>query len=185
MADKPVALPAFTVVTTSGRPCLSIRRPLSTGIVLGETTSLRIWRSYCCIGCLFDMSSRFSWWFTTFNVFKEGKPIAGLRQQRSIRELSVCTYVAIPAAFNQIPPDVVLSEGIGLSHWPIKRLWPLSQVEFVFPMKPWGDPGPTLIFCFGMIVAAKFQRDLRIVSVSRLGLVTAYIAIRGFRLSTL
>lgn len=47
--------------------------------------------------------------------------------------------------------DMVVSGGRGLSDWQVKPFWPFLQTEYVYPLIPWGDIGPTVIMMAGII----------------------------------
>ncbi|MGY8749522.1 MAG: metal-dependent hydrolase [Pirellulales bacterium] len=75
--------------------------------------------------------------------------------------------------------DMFVSGGRGLSDWPVKPFWPFLQTEYVFPLIPWGDIGPTVIMMAGIIGIAKFARA-QFVAILTLGLLIAYMVCRGY-----
>ena len=80
-----------------------------------------------------------------------------------------------------LPCDMVVSGGNGLTDWPIQILWPLSQREFVFPLIPWGDIGPTVILMTGVILLAKKIAKESYVSIGTLALLCLYLFARGWQ----
>jgi membrane-bound metal-dependent hydrolase YbcI (DUF457 family) len=83
------------------------------------------------------------------------------------------------AALSQIPADIVVSGGKGLTDWPLKPFWPFSDYSVVYPMVPWGNVGVTVLFAIGMIAMAKQTRYLQTISLITLLAVTIYIVAWG------
>ena len=63
--------------------------------------------------------------------------------------------------------------------WPVKPFWPFLQTEYVYPLIPWGDIGPTVIMMAGIIAIAKFARA-QFVAILTLVLLIAYMVCRGY-----
>lgn len=87
--------------------------------------------------------------------------------------------IATTAALTQIPADLVVSGGSGLSNWPLKPLWPFSTVECVYPLVPWGNVGVTVIFAIAMLGQAKFPSRAQSIAIGALASMTAYILLWG------
>jgi len=88
--------------------------------------------------------------------------------------------VAVVAQFVHLPCDMVVSGGNGLSDWPIKPWWPFSDTAYVFPLIPWGDPGPTIILMAGIITVAKWPSRLSVSSLVTLVVLGFYLGLRGW-----
>ncbi len=88
--------------------------------------------------------------------------------------------IAAAAQLVHLPCDLVVSGGHGLSDWPIRPLWPFSEVAFVFPLIPWGDVGPTVILMAGAIWAAKHPAQVTAVSAVTLAFLGVYLVARGW-----
>jgi membrane-bound metal-dependent hydrolase YbcI (DUF457 family) len=87
--------------------------------------------------------------------------------------------VMFVAALSQIPADIVVSGGKGLTDWPLQPLWPISNFSVVYPMVPWGNVGVSVLFALGMIAMAKQTRHLQTISRITLMTVTIYILAWG------
>lgn len=77
-----------------------------------------------------------------------------------------------------LPCDMVVSGGSGLNDWSVEPWWPFSHAEYVYPMIPWGDPGPTVILMAGAIVAAKWSRQTANISRLAIGALVGYLLVR-------
>lgn len=77
-----------------------------------------------------------------------------------------------------LPCDMVVSGGHGLSHWLVQPWWPLSSTGYVYPMIPWGDPGPTVILMIGIIAAVRFLSRCKTVSIMSLLILVLYLTVR-------
>lgn len=77
-----------------------------------------------------------------------------------------------------LPCDMVVSGGHGLSHWLVQPWWPFSNIGYVYPMIPWGDPGPTVILMAGIIVAVRFLGHCRKISILSLATLLLYLTVR-------
>lgn len=128
----------------------------------------------------FDLIGRFAQWLAAFKPLEGLRRFVKLRTQRSWNGALVWVSAATLAALSQIPADAVVSGGQGLSDWPVKVLWPISDLEVVYPLVPWGDPGITVVFAAGMILGARFPSRLRLTATCTLGAVAGYILLRGF-----
>jgi membrane-bound metal-dependent hydrolase YbcI (DUF457 family) len=108
-----------------------------------------------------------------------------LRKHSSpIKDLPTSTWFAwwlvmFVAALSQIPADIVVSGGKGLTDWPLQPLWPISNFSVVYPMVPWGNVGVSVLFALGMIAMAKQARHLQTISRITLMTVTIYILAWG------
>ncbi|HUG71137.1 MAG TPA: metal-dependent hydrolase [Pirellulaceae bacterium] len=98
---------------------------------------------------------------------------------RSVAAIAI-VGIAFFAQTIHLPCDMVVSGGHGLSDWPIQPLWPFSGTEFVFPLIPWGDIGPTVILMAGIIWIAKRPTNLSTISVCTLIALTFYLVARGW-----
>lgn len=87
---------------------------------------------------------------------------------------------ALVAQALHLPCDMVASGGHGLSHWHVQPFWPFSNAGFVYPMIPWGDPGPTIILMSGLIVMAQRRRQVAATSAATLFGLVAYLLVRRF-----
>lgn len=126
-----------------------------------------------------DLIGRAARWFTRFPALAGLRDVTVSQQDQTCTRLITWMLVAITSALSQIPADAVVSGGQGLGDWPIKVLWPVSDVEVVYPMVPWGDPGITIVFCIGMLVAARTRDRLQLIAGATLLSVAGYILIRG------
>jgi membrane-bound metal-dependent hydrolase YbcI (DUF457 family) len=88
--------------------------------------------------------------------------------------------VCFAAQTLHLPCDMVVSGGHGLPDWPIKPFWPISDAEYVFPLIPWGDVGPTVIMMAGAILLAKSPTRLSRQSTITLAVLCIYLLIRGW-----
>lgn len=77
-----------------------------------------------------------------------------------------------------LPCDMVVSGGNGLSNWSVQPWWPFSRAAYVYPMIPWGDPGPTLILMAGAVCVAKWRSRAAIISKFALAALVAYLIVR-------
>lgn len=77
-----------------------------------------------------------------------------------------------------LPCDMVVSGGHGLSHWPVQPWWPFSTSGFVYPMIPWGDPGPTVILMVGIVAVVRFLPRCRRISATSLLVLVIYLTAR-------
>jgi purine-cytosine permease-like protein len=75
---------------------------------------------------------------------------------------------------------MVVSGGFGLNDWSVKPWWPFSQAEYVLPLIPWGDIGPTVIMMAGIILGAKRPDKLSRISTVTLMVLIAYLLVRGW-----
>ena len=84
--------------------------------------------------------------------------------------------VAIFGALSQIPADIVVSGGKGLTDWALRPFWPFATTEFVYPLIPWGNIGVTLIFSFAMIAHASRPRLVQPIAILALVLMMGFLA---------
>jgi len=103
-----------------------------------------------------------------------------LVQRKHATPLRVLFLVCVVVQTIHLPCDMVVSGGKGLSDWPIKPFWPISEVGYVFPLIPWGDVGPTLILMGGILVLAKSPRRLPLQSLLTLTALCVYLIARGY-----
>jgi membrane-bound metal-dependent hydrolase YbcI (DUF457 family) len=127
----------------------------------------------------FNLTGRLVAWLQTFRSTSEDMADEAVVSEQPTVSYSAAIVVAVSAALSQIPADAVVSGGQGLADWPVKYLWPVSNAEVIFPLVPWGDPGITIVFCVGMILAARFKDRVRPIAISTLIGVTGYILVRG------
>ena len=99
-------------------------------------------------------------------------------QTNGLTKISLWCCVAVVGCLSQIPCDIVVSGGEGLSDWAVKPFWPFSDRGVVYPMIRWGDVGPTVIFGLGMIALAKFKAAAQGIAIATLVAVIAYLLIR-------
>lgn len=83
------------------------------------------------------------------------------------------------AAMSQIPADILVSGGEGLTDWPLQPAWPFSDWSVVYPMVPWGNVGVTLIFATGMIAMAKRPERMRMIAIASIVVVAGYLVFWG------
>lgn len=98
------------------------------------------------------------------------------------RQVGITTVfgIAILAQMLHLPCDMVVSGADGLSDWPVRPFWPISNIGFVYPMIPWGDVGPTLILMAGVIMAAKCPFRLSTISSITLLVLWTYLIARAW-----
>jgi len=147
----------------------------------------------------FDISGRLARRLVRFGPFRELEPFVDVRRvgvrsvelpdapsdsksstsktSNSTTEWAWIVWIVVPfvAAISQIPADAVVSGGKGLSDWPLQPLWPFSDVQFVYPMVPWGNVGVTIIFAIGMLAMVRWKNRVQSISVATLCLVATYI----------
>jgi len=128
----------------------------------------------------FDLIGRFSTLFRRFEPFAEVRSVLCVRTENHWRHLFIWMTIATMFALTQLPADAVVSGGKGLSDWPLKPFWPFSSTELVYPMIPWGDIGPTVIFGVGMLALIRWREHTRWIAISTLLCVTGYLLIRHF-----
>lgn len=92
----------------------------------------------------------------------------------------VFASVAIIAQLIHLPCDLVVSGGNDLTDWPIRPFWPFSNAAFVFPLIPWGDPGPTVILMGGTIAIAKWRSQTSTTAMVTLIVLCVYLFVRGW-----
>lgn len=105
--------------------------------------------------------------------------------QRTFRagELGVWMITGLLASWSHLAADLVFSGHERLADWGLKLFWPFSDRAWVYPMVSWGDPGATLIFVGGMFAMVRWPSRLQGIAAVTLGLVLAYIGLRGTILS--
>ena len=91
---------------------------------------------------------------------------------------SVWIVIAMVAQVVHLPCDMVVSGGAGLSDWAVEPWWPWSHTGYVYPMIPWGDPGPTLILMAGALVIARWPRLIINGSRVTVAVLIAYLVVR-------
>ncbi len=92
--------------------------------------------------------------------------------------------IAFAAQTLHLPCDMVVSGGSGLNDWSVEPWWPFSHAAYVYPMIPWGDPGPTLILMAGAVIAAKWPPQTANISRLSIGTLLVYLLVRRFANST-
>ena len=132
----------------------------------------------------FDISGRVATRLVRLGPLAELKPNVKIRQVGSGRDhgqTNRIVWLLVPflAALSQIPADAVVSGGKGLSHWPLKPLWPFSDLPVVYPMVPWGNIGVTVLFAIGMLLMLRWKNHLQSLATTTLCLVVAYIIAWG------
>ncbi len=127
----------------------------------------------------FNLTGRLVAWLRTFRMVQQATTEDASGASTVTPGFVVFAAVAVVAALSQIPADAVVSGGHGLEDWPVQYLWPVADAEIVYPLVPWGDPGITIVFCIGMIAAARFGKRLQLIAASTLMGVAGYIAVRG------
>jgi hypothetical protein len=83
--------------------------------------------------------------------------------------------VAILATMSQIPADMVVSGGKGLSDWALQPFWPFAETECVYPLIAWGNIGVTVIFSIAMIGQASRPRLVQPIAIFTLILMVVYL----------
>ncbi len=94
-------------------------------------------------------------------------------------ELVVWVTVGVVAALSHLAADMVFSGHPVLPQWGIRLFWPFSDRFWAWPMVPWGDPGPTLLFIGGMFAMIRWHRYRQAIAALTLILVFSYIVARG------
>lgn len=89
------------------------------------------------------------------------------------------TVVALVSQAVHLPCDMVVSGGTGLSDWPVRPFWPVSDVGYVFPLIPWGDVGPTVVLMSGVILIAKWPTSKRLLASGTLLVLVLYLVFGG------
>lgn len=105
---------------------------------------------------------------------------SNLATRRMYVQWTTGMIVAISVQCLHLPCDMVVSGGFGLNDWSVKPWWPFSQAEYVLPLIPWGDIGPTVIMMAGVILGAKRPGKLSKVSAVTLIVLIAYLLARGW-----
>ncbi|MDB5336413.1 MAG: hypothetical protein JWN70_2032 [Planctomycetaceae bacterium] len=114
-----------------------------------------------------------------FSIPKQDSPYS-LTAARSNFGFLLFFGIAFAAQTVHLPCDMVVSGGSGLNDWSVEPWWPFSDVGYVYPMIPWGDPGPTLILMSGAVIAAKWPHRTIIISRSTIGALLVYLLVRRF-----
>ena len=128
----------------------------------------------------FDWFGRIARWLVQFGPMRDVREHVGeLRATFSSSGLMIWILVAFVAALSQIPADAVVSGGKGLSDWALKPLWPVSNLEVIYPMVPWGNVGVTVIFAIAMIAQAKKPSRSQTIAIVSLVSMCLYIFIWG------
>lgn len=91
--------------------------------------------------------------------------------------------VAVLASLSHLAADVVFSGHATLSDWGVQLFWPFSDRAWAYPMVPWGDPVPAIIFAIGMFAMLRWPHRLERVAAVALAFVLAYAVLRGTILS--
>lgn len=99
--------------------------------------------------------------------------------RRSAGALVVWALVGMVASYSHLAMDLVFSSGNGLPVWEVPLCWPFWKRGWAWPMVPWGDPAPSILFAAGMLAMAGWPRKTRLLAGGTLGLVAAYIVVRG------
>jgi len=125
----------------------------------------------------FDLSGHLAQRLVAMGPLQELAKHVDLRTHFSQRTWMVWMLVATLAALTQIPADIVVSGGKGLTDWALKPLWPFSAREFVYAMVPWGNVGVTVIFAIAMLLQIKLPDKTQQIAASALFLVALYIVL--------
>jgi membrane-bound metal-dependent hydrolase YbcI (DUF457 family) len=112
-----------------------------------------------------------------------GDESADVPRPRRIVDLGVWVAVGVVAAYIHLLADVIYSAGADLPIWGVPLYWPFSREAVVYPLLPWGDVGPTLVFAAGMFAMLRWPKRIQTIAAASLALVVAYVASRGFLLS--
>ena len=91
----------------------------------------------------------------------------------------VWTTVGIIAAYSHLLADCLFSTGAGLPAWKLPLFWPFARTLFALPMVRWGDVGATIILIVGMFAMVRWASRRQVIAMTVLGLVVAYIVVRG------
>lgn len=114
---------------------------------------------------------------SSLELDSESKAAAKVAQAEPSTTMTIMIGTAVQLI--HLPCDMVVSGGSGLSDWPVRPWWPVSNAAYVFPMISWGDVGPTLIMMAGIIFAAKWQRNLSTVSLITFVILIGYLILRS------
>jgi len=87
--------------------------------------------------------------------------------------------VGVLAAYSHLLADIVFSAGRNMPVWGVPLAWPFSDVAWAYPLVLWGDVGATIIFIVGMFAMCRWPAWTRTIAACTLGLVIAYVAVRG------
>jgi membrane-bound metal-dependent hydrolase YbcI (DUF457 family) len=87
--------------------------------------------------------------------------------------------VGVLAAYGHLLMDIFYSGGRDLPVWGVPIFWPFSDVQYDYPVVPWGDVGVTLIFIASMFAMLRWKSRTQWIAAGSLLAVAGYMFLRG------
>lgn len=128
-----------------------------------------------------DVASRSRKWLAKRWKFLADREGTAETPKRGVAECCLWICVGVAAAYSHLAADLIISAGTDLPTWGVPLLWPWTNETWAYPMAPWGNPGPTLIFAASMFAMLRWKTRLQTIALGSLLAVAAYlIAFRAF-----